>query len=362
MLKRTLGKSNLKVSALGMGCWAIGGPWDWAEPGQEPFAVGWGDMDDDESIRALHAALEMGIDFFDTAANYGAGHSEVLLGRAFKGKRDQVVIATKFGHIVNEEKRTVHNAPGLILQNVRSDVENSLRRLQTDYIDIYQLHDGRYKPELALELQLVLEELVSAGKIRWYGWSTDVVENARTFASSSTSAHCTSIQFQLNALFDNAPMRDVCAEFDLAGINKDPLHKGFLTGKFNAGTTFPENDNRSDWDFSQQEFLTKLHVVDLIRDILTSNGRTMAQGALAYIWALDERMIPIPGFKSVKQVVDNAGALQFGPLTAAQVKEIQGIAGQYELKRASNIQQRLAPQGSQKNPDGARQKDGARRT
>ncbi len=332
MLKRTLGKSKLEVSALGMGCWAIGGPWDWTQPGEERSPVGWGNVDDGESIRALHTALDLGTTFFDTAANYGAGHSEVLLGQAFKGQRDKVVIATKFGHIVNEEKKTVYGAPNQIIQNVRSDVENSLRRLQTDYIDIYQLHEGRYNPRLALELQVILEELVSAGKIRWYGWSTDVVENARTWGSSENSAHCTSIQFRLNALYDNAEMRQACAEFDLAGINKDPLNKGFLTGKFNARTTFPANDNRSDWDFSKPELQNKLQLVDAVRDILTSDGRSMAQGALAYIWALDERMVPIPGFKSVKQVKDNAGALEFGLLTVAQVKEIQEIVAKYELK------------------------------
>ncbi len=329
MLKRTLGKSKLEVSALGMGCWAIGGPWDWAQPGQEPFPVGWGDTDDHESIRALHAALDMDINFFDTAANYGAGHSEVLLGQAFKGKRDKVVIATKFGHIVNEEKKTVYGDPNQIIKNVRTDVENSLRRLQTDTIDIYQLHEGRYDPQLALELQTVLEELVSAGKIRWYGWSTDVVDNARTFASGT---HCTSIQFRLNAIFDNAPMRKVCADFDLAGINKDPLHKGFLTGKFNTNTTFPANDVRQGTDFSDPEIIKRLQIIDEIRDIITSNGRTMAQGALADIWALDERMVPIPGFKSVQQVTDNAGAMEFGPLTETQVKEIQTIVGNYEWK------------------------------
>ena len=331
MLKRTLGKSNLEVSALGMGCWAIGGPWTWAQPGQDSFPVGWGNTDDGESIRGLHTALDLGINFFDTAANYGAGHSEVLLGRAFKGKRDQLVIATKFGHIVNETEKTVFSAPDQIIQNVRTDVENSLRRLQTDYIDIYQLHEGRYDPNLALELQVILEELVSAGKIRWYGWSTDVVDSARQFASAGTAVHCTSIQFRLNALFDNIAMRQVCADHNLAGINKDPLNKGFLTGKFSSNTTFPANDNRSDWDFSQPELQKRLKMVEDIRDILTSSGRTMAQGALAYIWALDEHMVPIPGFKSVKQVKDNAGALEFGPLTKEQVEEIRGIVEEYGL-------------------------------
>jgi len=335
MLKRTLGKSKLEVSALGMGCWAIGGPWTWDQPGQKSFPAGWGDTDDDESIRAVHTAMELGVDFFDTAANYGAGHSEVILGRALKGKRDKVVIATKFGHIVNEEKKTVYGDPGQIINNVRNDVDNSLRRLQTDVIDIYQLHEGGYDSKLALELQSVLEELVSAGKIRWYGWSTDVVDSAREFAngvSAESALHCTSIQFRLNALYDNPAMRKVCADFDLAGINKDPLNKGILTGKFNSTSTFPDNDIRSRANFSDPEIVKRLKAVDEMRDILTSNGRTMAQGALAYIWALDERMVPIPGFKSVQQVQDNAGALEFGPLTEAQVQEIQSTVGKYEWK------------------------------
>ena len=329
MLKRTLGKSRLEVSALGMGCWAIGGPWTWAQPGRESFPAGWGNTDDDESIHAVHAAMEMGVNFFDTAANYGAGHSEVVLGQALQGKRDKVVIATKFGHIVNEQEKTVYGDTDQIIRNVRTDVENSLRRLQTDFIDIYQLHEGGYDPRLALELQSVLEDLVSAGKIRWYGWSTDVVDSARQFAAGE---HCTSIQFRLNAIYDNPEMRGVCADFDLAGINKDPLNKGVLTGKFNSASTFPENDIRSRENFSNPDVLKRLKIVDEIRDILTSDGRTMAQGALAYIWALDERMVSIPGFKSVKQVQDNAGAMGFGPLTEAQVKEIQTIVGKYELE------------------------------
>lgn len=329
MLKRVLGKSELEVSALGMGCWAIGGPWTWDQPGEEPYPAGWGSTDDEESIRAVHAAIDLGVNFFDTAANYGAGHSEVVLGRALKGKRDTVVIATKFGHIVNEEKKTVYGDSALIMKNVRSDVENSLRRLQTDYIDIYQLHDGGYDPKLAVELRGILEELVSSGKIRWYGWSTDLADNARVFA---VGEHCTSIQFRLNAIYDNTDMRKLCADFDLAGINKDPLNRGVLTGKFNTGSKFPDNDIRSRADFSSPEFAKRLQLVDELRDILTSNGRTMAQGALAYIWALDDRMVPIPGFKSVKQVEDNARAMEFGPLTEAQVKEVRSIVGKYQIK------------------------------
>ena len=331
MLKRILGKSNLEVSAMGMGCWAIGGPWTWAQPGEEPYPAGWGETDDDKSIRAIHAALDLGINFFDTAANYGAGHSEVIVGRALKGRRDKVVVATKFGHIVDEKEKTVYGDPGQIIKNVRTDVENSLRRLQTDMIDIYQLHAGDYDPKLALELQVILEELVSTGKIRWYGWSTDVVESARAFVSAARGEHCTSIQFRLNAIYDNLEMRKVCADFDLGGIIKDPLNKGLLTGKFNSASTFPGTDIRSRTDFSTPEITTCLKLIEELREVLTSNGRTMAQGALAYIWALDVRMVPIPGFKSIQQVTDNAGALQLGPLTQSQVRDIQAIVSKYEV-------------------------------
>jgi aryl-alcohol dehydrogenase-like predicted oxidoreductase len=326
MYTRMLGKSGLEVSALGMGCWAIGGPWDWTQPGQERFPAGWGQIDDEESIRAIHAGLDAGITFFDTAANYGAGHSEVVLGRALKGRRNKVVIATKFGHIVIEAEKTVYGDPDQILGNVRKDVENSLQRLQTDYIDIYQLHEGGYAAQQAPALRAVLEELVDEGKIRWYGWSTDLVDRAETFADG---AHCTSIQFRLNAIYDHKEMRQLCAGHDLAGINKDPLNKGILTGKFTTKSTFPADDIRSGADFADEAIARRLELVEALRPVLTSGGRSMAQGAIAYIWGLDERMVPIPGFKTVKQVEDNAGALAYGPLTEDEVRDVQGIVAEH---------------------------------
>ena len=326
MFKRRLGKSGIEVSALGMGCWAVGGPWTWAQPGQEPFPAGWGKVDDAESIRAIHTALDLGINFFDTAANYGAGHSEVILGQALKGRREKAIIATKFGHIVNEKEKVVYGDKAQVLPKVRRDVEDSLRRLGTDYIDIYQLHEAFYDPEPALELREALEGLVEQGKIRWYGWSTDLVDRAQVF---SDGAHCTAIQFQLNALFDNPEMRHLCEDFDLAGINKDPLHRGFLTGKFSSQSTFPEDDIRSHINFEEERILWRLKATEALREIFTAGGRTMAQGALAYIWALDERMVPIPGFKTVQQVRDNAGAVAFGPLSAGELRQVQEVVQEY---------------------------------
>ncbi|MBK8904833.1 MAG: aldo/keto reductase [Anaerolineaceae bacterium] len=327
MFKRKLGKSDLEVSALGMGCWAIGGPWTWAQPGQDSFPAGWGQMADEESIRAIQTAVDLGITLFDTAANYGAGHSEVVLGKALQGRRDKVVIATKFGHIINEEAKTVYGDSAQILPNVRRDVENSLRRLQTDFIDIYQLHEGSYDPNLALALREELEALVAEGKIRWYGWSTDLVDRARVFADGP---HCTSIQFRLNALFANAEIRQLCQAHNLAGLNKDPLSRGILTGKFTSSTTFPADDIRSQMDFAGAEIVRRLGAVDALRDVFTAGGRTMAQGAICYIWGLDERMVPIPGFKNVQQVEDNVGALAFGPMSAEEVAQVQAIVAAHE--------------------------------
>lgn len=327
-MKRVLGKSKLEVSAVGMGCWAIGGPWVFSN-GEEEWAAGWGKIDDKESTRAIHAGMYHGVNFFDTAANYGAGHSEIILGKAASDRRDKVVIATKFGFLVDAERKVVGSDDDKIVENMRSDCEDSLQRLGTDYIDIYQLHQGAYDPEKAPLVMDVLEELVKEGKIRWYGWSTDSSERAAVFAPGE---HCTSIQFDLNVFHDNEETRTICSDFDLAGINKSPLNRGLLTGKFNEGYSFPKNDIRHGWDFSDEDNVKWLQRVDAIREVMTANGHTLAQASLAYIWALDDRMVPIPGFKSVEQVKENAGAMDKGPLDESQMQTIKEILSSDELR------------------------------
>lgn len=323
-MKRTLGKSGMEVSAMGMGCWAIGGPWTFSND-EGSWAAGWGEIDDDQSIRAIHAGMDMGINFFDTAANYGAGHSEIILGKAVSGRREMVVIATKFGFLVEPDRKTVTVNDDQIVANIRADCENSLQRLGTDYIDIYQLHQGSYDVEHAPKVMAVLEDLVQEGKIRWYGWSTDHSERARIFAEGE---HCTSIQFDLNVLHDNPENRAICEEFDLSGINKSPLNRGVLTGKFNAESTFPEDDIRHGLSFKDGAGAEILSQLEEVRDVLTANGHTQAQASIAYIWALDERMVPIPGFKSVEQVQENAQAMELGPLSDEQMKQIEKILDQ----------------------------------
>lgn len=320
---KQLGKSSIEVSAMGLGCWAIGGPF-WLDG----KADGWGEVDDDESIRAIQQALELGVNFFDTADVYGTGHSERIVGRALEGYRDKVVIATKFGFTYDEDTRQVAGT-NVSPDYIRWACETSLRRLNTDYIDLYQLHCGASPEEVEAILD-TLERLHSEDLIRAYGPSTDDPELARQFAGGP---HCVSIQHQLNVLNDAQAMLDLCEEYELASINRTPLAHGFLSGKYTTDTVIPADDFRGAGHIwvrffengrPKQEFLDKL---EAIRGILTSNGRSLVQGALAWIWGRSERAIPIPGFKTAAQVAENCEAIQFGPLTIEQMRQIDAILG-----------------------------------
>lgn len=321
-MQRELGHSGIKISALGMGCWAIGGVWDFlGNP------AGWGEVDDKESIAALHAAHDRGVTFFDTAANYGTGHSERILGQAFADRRDKVVIATKFGYLVDEENKQVshyddNESQGNIVARLKADCEASLRRLGTDVIDLYQLHVNAYDPAKGAEVRDALEELVQEGKIRYYGWSTDYPERIEVFAQGK---HCVAVQHNMNIIHDDPQILAVCAKYNLAAINRGPLAMGMLTGKYNKDSKFAANDVRSaEWFYGA--FMKHIFAnLPNIQDILTSNGRTLAQGALAWLWGRSEHTIPIPGIRTVKQAEENAGALEFGPLTPEQMTEIERL-------------------------------------
>jgi aryl-alcohol dehydrogenase-like predicted oxidoreductase len=328
MFKRRLGRSNLEVSAMGLGCWAIGGPWDWLEADGSKAPVGWGQVDDAESIRAIHYAVDAGINFFDTAANYGCGHSERVLGQGVTGRRDKVILATKFGYVVDEENRIVAETDKVV-PRIRQECEDSLRRLKTDYIDLYQFHVDEYDPGKAAEVRDVLETLVEEGKIRWYGWSTANPEGARVFAQGK---HCTAIQHWLNMVKerDDLPqMLAVCEEYDQASIIRSPLVSGMMTGKFNSDNTFPEDDWRHSWDLRTGRQPQILQGIEAVRKMFADAGdpRTLAQITLAWIWTRSERTIPIPGFRTAVQVKENIQAMEFGLLSNEQMKKIDEIFG-----------------------------------
>jgi aryl-alcohol dehydrogenase-like predicted oxidoreductase len=320
---RRLGRSGLEVFPIGLGCWAIGGPFTRVSDG-ERSPMGWGEVDDDESIRAIHHALDRGVNFFDTANNYGAGHSERILGRALAGRRDGVVIATKFASVFDESEGVHYDDRDLPMtyDAIREACEGSLRRLQTDYVDVYLLHHGEYDIDGAAAVRDILERLVDAKLIRWYGWSTDDPERARVFAEGD---HCTAVEHRLNLIYDAPEMLDVCEELDLASICKSPLQSGTLTGKFTAETTFPEDDGRHGVDFSSGAGATRLEQIAALKPVLARDGHSLAQAALAWILTRSERAIPIPGFKTVAQVDESIGALDAAPLSADQMRFVEQL-------------------------------------
>jgi aryl-alcohol dehydrogenase-like predicted oxidoreductase len=194
---------------------------------------------------------------------------------------------------------------------------------------VYQLHVWGLAIDRALEAREALEALVADGKIRTYGWSTDRTDAVRAF---STSPRCGVVQQQFSVLDGNAELLALCEQLDLASLNRGPLGMGLLTGKFTPESGFSHDDVRSHatWHPGFKDGRPTqawLDALASIRDVLTSQGRTLAQGALAWLWARSEKTIPIPGFKTVAQAEENARAMQFGPLTPAQMAEIDTILG-----------------------------------
>ena len=296
MLTRILGKSGIEVSVMGLGCWAIGGLL-WRVDGTTRNPLSWGELDDDESINTIHRALDLGVTLFDTADAYGCGHSERILGQALTGRRHQVVIATKFGGIFEEESRSWLGDFEDVMspEFVREACEASLRRLNTDYINLYQFHCARNDPDYAFNLVRFLEDLVAEGKIRCYGWSTNDPERARVFA---TGPKCAAIQYHYNLIERNSGMLSLCEEFNLASIARGPLVMGILTGKFNRDTRIPEDDVRYGWNFQDGPEARYLEQLDALYELLTQNGHTLAQAALTWLLTRSEQVIPIPGFKT----------------------------------------------------------------
>ncbi|MGW3784104.1 aldo/keto reductase [Micromonospora chokoriensis] len=318
---RTLGRSGITVSAIGMGCWAIGGPL-WGED-RQPF--GWGDVDDDESIRTIHRALDLGVTLFDTASNYGAGHSERILGRALAGRRDDVVIATKFGNVSEEATRRALGTDASPAFAVRS-LEDSLRRLGTDHVDLYQLHINALPVPAALDLVDTLEALVDQGKIRAYGWSTDDPASAEAFAAAGP--HCAAIQHDESVLRDNAAVLAVCDAHDLASLNRGPLAMGLLTGSTRAVGADDVRGRAPEWlewftdGRPTPRWATR---VEQVRAALTADGRTLAQGALGWLLARSPRTVPIPGLRTVAQAEENLATLALGPLDTEAYAEVERL-------------------------------------
>lgn len=320
MLMRSLW-DGVPVPALGLGCWAIGGPWT---AGGAP--AGWGVVDDAESKRAIHAAVDVGVRFFDTAQTYGAGHSERVLGQALQG-RDDVRVATKVGYAIDPDGQRMLG-PDADGAAIVASIDASLRRLGRDRIDLVLLHLNALPVAKAAGVFDTLDQLRTAGKIGAYGWSTDFPDNAAAFA---TRLGMVAIEHAMNVFFRADALIPVIEDHGLLSINRSPLAMGLLGGKIGAGTRFAAQDLRSrtvDWmAYFKDGAVAPDYAVrlDAVRDLLQTGGRTLAQGAIGWLWARSDRTLPIPGFRTVEQVTDLAGALEHGPLPADVMTAIEAV-------------------------------------
>jgi len=293
---RVFGKAGVKVSEIGLGTWAMGGP---AEVDGKP--IGWGPADDGESLRALHRARELGVNFFDTADVYGFGHSEELLGRAFAGDWQKIYVASKVGNRRYPGGQTTKDfTRGYVL----AACDSSLKRLQKECLDLYQLHNPSLEVLRSGDWPESMEELQKAGKIRWYGASVTSVEEAQAFLDRG-KGH--SLQLLYNLLRQEAAqVFEQALGKNIAIIARVPLYFGLLAGKMTAGTRFPPDDHRSQ-RFSPEVLEQELAKLAKL-EFLKAAGYSLAQIALKFAVSDAAVATTIPGARRVAQVEENCSA------------------------------------------------------
>ena len=320
MQYRVLGRTGIRVSVVGFGAWAIGGPSTLGE-----LQIGWGEVDDATSVSALETAFDLGIIFFDTANVYGAGHSEELIGKTFQGRRDQIVISSKVGNRVTPENEWEKDfSPG----HIAEAIEGSLKRLRTDYVDIYHLHSPAADFKYTDDVVDALESLKQQGKIRSYGVSLTPLGRGITPGDQGMAilktGKCDFFQMVYNILEREVEEKllPACDEQNIGVIARVPLASGFLTGKFTTDVTFPANDHRSN-KYPPERARATVEKVAKLRFLTEGGKRTMAQAALQFCLSHPAVSTVIPGAKTPEQARDNAAAADADPLAAEDLARIR---------------------------------------
>jgi aryl-alcohol dehydrogenase-like predicted oxidoreductase len=326
MQLRELGRTGIRVSAIGFGSWAIGGA---AEASGVP--MGWGRTSDEESLAAIRRARELGVNFFDTADSYGFGRSESLLGIVLSRRRQDVVIATKVG---------VMRAAGGALakdfskQHIYQAVDGSLRRLRTDYIDLYQVHNPSIEDLAREDIQDAMERLQDAGKIRFWGVSVSTPEEGLEIVRRGWG-HALQVLFNMLNQSPAADLFPAAREKGYGIIARVPLASGLLTGKFRNDTVFPADDIR-------QNFLTPRRLqeviarVDEAKAIIGGAARTLAEASIRFVLSDDAVSTTVPGARNIHQVDANLAGGD-APLPAEVLEKLRSRLGDYNFYQRHSI-------------------------
>lgn len=324
---RALGRTGYNISVIGFGSWGIGGD-------------AWGSTDDKASLAALHKAIDLGVNFIDTADVYGDGHSEQLIAQLRKERSEQIIVATKAGRRLNPHTAEGYNNR----QNLTSFVERSLKNLQTETLDLLQLHCPPSEVYDMPEVFHILDDLVQQGKIRYYGVSVERVDEA---LKAITYPNVQSVQIIFNMFrFKPAEQFFAAARKHQVGIlARVPLASGLLTGKFNAHTQFAANDHRNfnrhgeSFDqgetFSGVDYDTGLQAVEQLRPLVPP-GATMAELALRWILMFPEVTSAIAGAKNVEQIEGNVRSASLPPLSQETMNRVQQVYDQYIRSQVQN--------------------------
>jgi aryl-alcohol dehydrogenase-like predicted oxidoreductase len=324
---RALGRTGWKISTISFGSWGIGGN-------------EWGNTDDRTSLEALNKAIDLGVNFIDTADVYGDGHSEQLIAQVRKSRSEHLIVATKAGRRLKP-----HVAAGYNRQNLTSFVERSLRNLEVEALDLLQLHSAPSEVYDMPEVFGILDDLVQQGKIRFYGVSVERVEEA---LKSITYPNVQSVQIIFN-MFRLKPAEQffpAARERQVGILARVPLASGLLTGKFRPNTQFAANDHRNfnrhgeSFDqgetFSGVDYETGLRAVEELRKLVPQDA-TMAQFALRWILMFPDVTTAIAGAKNPQQAADNVGAASLPPLSEETMQRVREV---YDTYIRSQVQQR----------------------
>lgn len=315
---------------IGIGTWVMGGEQYW-----DGKPTGWTGVDDDESVRTLHTAFDMGVRIIDTANSYGGGHSEEIIAEALAQSnisRDEFIICTKVGLQCNEDGNIVGMCDDK--QTILRMIDDCLRRLKVEQIDLVKFHLNNHPIEQSQMVFEALSEAFQSGKIAGFGWSNDDVNGAMAFKDIDGFV---AIQHNFSLFSHADKMLAATAKAELWAFNRQPLAMGILTGKYNANTTpFGKDDIRGS-GFEWMRFFDEngapmkefLEMLEQIKALLTADGRSLAQGALGWCLAQGPHTIPLPGCRTPEQARDNFGVINYGPLSKDTMHQLDAIMNKH---------------------------------